>query len=62
MRLGFDLCEEEKSFLHKRKQVVAAALKSILQLKEDLLDHEVSGQYARYAAQRRMSKIKQQCI
>nr|XP_056707873.1 cytosolic phospholipase A2 delta-like [Euleptes europaea] len=41
MRLGFNLCEEEKSFLHKRKQVVADALKSILQLKEDLLDHEV---------------------
>ncbi|KAH0620646.1 hypothetical protein JD844_021312 [Phrynosoma platyrhinos] len=41
MRLGFDLCEEEKAFLHKRKNVVSAALKSILQLKKDLLDHEV---------------------
>ncbi|XP_054825912.1 cytosolic phospholipase A2 delta [Eublepharis macularius] len=41
MRLGFDLCEEEKSFLFKRKQVVAAALKSTLQLEVDLLDHEV---------------------
>ncbi|XP_066474174.1 cytosolic phospholipase A2 delta-like [Tiliqua scincoides] len=41
MRLGADLCGEEKAFLHKRQQLVAAALKSALQLEEDLLDHEV---------------------
>ncbi|XP_062974519.1 cytosolic phospholipase A2 delta-like [Elgaria multicarinata webbii] len=41
MRLGFDLCGEEKAFLHKRKQVVAAALKRVLQQDNDLLDHEI---------------------
>ncbi|XP_061468782.1 cytosolic phospholipase A2 delta-like [Rhineura floridana] len=41
VRLGFDLCGEEQAFLHKRKKVVADALKSVLQLKEGLLDHEV---------------------
>ncbi|XP_048340557.1 cytosolic phospholipase A2 delta-like [Sphaerodactylus townsendi] len=41
VRLGFDLCKEENSFLHKRKEVVAAALKNILHLKDTLQDHEV---------------------
>ncbi|XP_069494391.1 cytosolic phospholipase A2 delta [Ambystoma mexicanum] len=41
VRLGFDLCEQEKQFLQKRKKVVAAALKNILQLEEDLKDHEI---------------------
>uniref|UniRef100_A0A8D0BVN6 PLA2c domain-containing protein n=1 Tax=Salvator merianae TaxID=96440 RepID=A0A8D0BVN6_SALMN len=41
VRLGFDLCPEEKEFLQKRKKVVAAALKRVLQLEEDLQDDEV---------------------
>ncbi|POI35077.1 hypothetical protein CIB84_001170, partial [Bambusicola thoracicus] len=41
VRLGFDLCEQEKDFICKRKKVVAAALKNILQLEEDLEDDEV---------------------
>uniref|UniRef100_A0A8D2KX76 Phospholipase A2 n=1 Tax=Varanus komodoensis TaxID=61221 RepID=A0A8D2KX76_VARKO len=41
IRLGFDLCPEEKEFLQKRKKVVAAALKRVLQLEEDLQDDEV---------------------
>ncbi|XP_030071170.1 cytosolic phospholipase A2 delta [Microcaecilia unicolor] len=41
VRLGFDLCEEERDFLRKRKRVVADALKKILQLDEELKDHEV---------------------
>ncbi|XP_038263814.1 cytosolic phospholipase A2 epsilon-like isoform X2 [Dermochelys coriacea] len=41
MRLGFELCVEEQDFLHKRKKVVAAALKKVLQLEEDLQDDEV---------------------
>ncbi|KAJ6667291.1 hypothetical protein lerEdw1_017269 [Lerista edwardsae] len=41
VRLGVDLCGKEKSFLHKRQQLVAAALKNALQLEDDLLDHEV---------------------
>ncbi|XP_019375484.1 PREDICTED: cytosolic phospholipase A2 delta [Gavialis gangeticus] len=41
MRLGFDLCSQEKDFLQKRKKVVAAALKEILHLEENLQDHEV---------------------
>ncbi|XP_053129209.1 cytosolic phospholipase A2 delta-like [Hemicordylus capensis] len=41
IRLGFDLCGEEAAFLHKRKKVVAAALKTVFQLEEDLLEHEV---------------------
>ncbi|CAM4692616.1 unnamed protein product [Lepidochelys kempii] len=43
MLLGSDLCAEEQDFLQKRKKVVAATLKKVLQLEEDLLDHEVSG-------------------
>ncbi|KFP29499.1 Cytosolic phospholipase A2 epsilon, partial [Colius striatus] len=40
-RLGFDLCTEEQDFLQKRRKVVAAALKDVLHLEEDLQDHEV---------------------
>ncbi|KFP85381.1 Cytosolic phospholipase A2 epsilon, partial [Apaloderma vittatum] len=41
VRLGFDLCAQEKDFIRKRKRVVAAALKDVLQLEEDLQDDEV---------------------
>ncbi|XP_010181923.1 PREDICTED: cytosolic phospholipase A2 epsilon-like [Mesitornis unicolor] len=41
LRLGFDLCAEEQDFLSKRKKVVAAALKNILHLDEDLQEDEV---------------------
>ncbi|TRZ26303.1 hypothetical protein HGM15179_000915 [Zosterops borbonicus] len=41
VRLGFDLCAQEQNFIHKRKKVVAAALKDILHLEEDLQDDEV---------------------
>ncbi|XP_076983666.1 cytosolic phospholipase A2 delta [Tamandua tetradactyla] len=41
VRLGFDLCAEEKAFLKRRKQVVAQALKQALQLEEDLQEAEV---------------------
>nr|XP_033807154.1 cytosolic phospholipase A2 delta [Geotrypetes seraphini] len=41
VRLGFDLCEEEKLFLQKRKKVVAEAVKKVLQLDQDLQDNEV---------------------
>ncbi|XP_048804180.1 cytosolic phospholipase A2 epsilon-like isoform X2 [Lagopus muta] len=41
VRLGFDLCAQEQDFICKRKKVVAAALKDILQLEEDLEDDEV---------------------
>ncbi|NXX84969.1 PA24E phospholipase, partial [Urocolius indicus] len=41
VRLGFDLCPEEQDFLCKRKKVVAAALKNILHLDEDLQEDEV---------------------
>uniref|UniRef100_A0A669PN24 Phospholipase A2 n=1 Tax=Phasianus colchicus TaxID=9054 RepID=A0A669PN24_PHACC len=40
-RLGFDLCTDEKNFLQNRRKVVAAALKDVLHLEEDLQDHEV---------------------
>ncbi|NWI09643.1 PA24E phospholipase, partial [Crypturellus soui] len=40
-RLGFDLCADEQNFLQNRKKVVAAALKEILHLEEDLQEHEV---------------------
>uniref|UniRef100_A0A8B9MNP0 PLA2c domain-containing protein n=1 Tax=Accipiter nisus TaxID=211598 RepID=A0A8B9MNP0_9AVES len=36
LRLGFDLCAEEHDFICKRKKVVAAALKNVLHLDEDL--------------------------
>ncbi|XP_005860351.1 PREDICTED: cytosolic phospholipase A2 delta [Myotis brandtii] len=41
VRLGFDLCVEEKTFLSRRKQVVAKALKKALQLDRDLQEDEV---------------------
>uniref|UniRef100_A0A8D0F582 PLA2c domain-containing protein n=1 Tax=Strix occidentalis caurina TaxID=311401 RepID=A0A8D0F582_STROC len=41
IRLGFDLCAQEQDFIRKRKKVVAAALKDILQLEEDLQEDEV---------------------
>ncbi|NXS28716.1 PA24E phospholipase, partial [Pomatostomus ruficeps] len=40
-RLGFDLCTDEQNFLQNRKKVVAAALKDVLHLEEDLQEHEV---------------------
>ncbi|NWI56061.1 PA24E phospholipase, partial [Calyptomena viridis] len=40
VRLGFSLCMEEQDFLRKRKKYVAAALKKILNLEEDLKEHE----------------------
>ncbi|NXL84424.1 PA24E phospholipase, partial [Alectura lathami] len=42
VRLGFSLCMEERDFLRKRKKYVAAALKKILNLEEDLKEHEAS--------------------
>ncbi|NXG68183.1 PA24E phospholipase, partial [Baryphthengus martii] len=41
LRLEFDLCVEEQDFICKRKKVVAAALKNILCLDEDLQEDEV---------------------
>ncbi|XP_063149473.1 cytosolic phospholipase A2 epsilon-like [Candoia aspera] len=41
LRLGYDLCSQEQDFLHKRKNVVAGALKKVLRLEKDLQDHEV---------------------
>lgn len=43
VHLGFDLCAEEKAFLSRRKQVVAKALKHVLQLDRDLQEDEVWG-------------------
>lgn len=43
LRLGFDLCAEEQDFISKRKKVVAAALKNVLHLDEDLQEDEVCG-------------------
>ncbi|NXP90895.1 PA24E phospholipase, partial [Passerina amoena] len=40
VRLGFDLCIQEQDFLCKRKSYVIPALKKVLQLEQDLLDHE----------------------
>ncbi|NXV82254.1 PA24E phospholipase, partial [Atlantisia rogersi] len=40
-RLGFDLCTDEQNFLQNRRRVVAAALKDVLHLEEDLREHEV---------------------
>ncbi|NXT76754.1 PA24E phospholipase, partial [Zapornia atra] len=40
VRLGFDLCTQEQDFLCKRQKYVAPALKKVLQLEQDLLDHE----------------------
>lgn len=41
VRLGFDLCVQEQDFLCKRQKYVAPALKKVLKLEQDLLDHEV---------------------
>ncbi|XP_072479323.1 cytosolic phospholipase A2 beta-like isoform X4 [Notamacropus eugenii] len=41
VRLGFGLCEDEKVFLRKRNQVVAKALKQVLQLKDELQEDEI---------------------
>uniref|UniRef100_A0A8D2KWT1 Phospholipase A2 n=1 Tax=Varanus komodoensis TaxID=61221 RepID=A0A8D2KWT1_VARKO len=41
IRLGFDLCPEEQDFICKRKKYVAAALKNVLRLEEDLQDDEI---------------------
>ncbi|XP_006883281.1 PREDICTED: cytosolic phospholipase A2 delta [Elephantulus edwardii] len=41
VHLGFNLCSEEQAFLSRRKQVVAKALKQVLQLEEDLQEDEV---------------------
>eukprot|EP00071_Canis_lupus_P035102 XP_022268659.1 cytosolic phospholipase A2 delta [Canis lupus familiaris] len=41
VRLGYDLCAEEKAFLSRRKRVVARALKQTLQLDRDLQEDEV---------------------
>ncbi|KFV43461.1 Cytosolic phospholipase A2 epsilon, partial [Tyto alba] len=41
LRLGFDLCAKEQDFICKRKKVVAAALKNVLHLDEDLQEDEV---------------------
>ncbi|XP_027726018.1 cytosolic phospholipase A2 delta isoform X2 [Vombatus ursinus] len=41
VRLGFGLCDEEQAFLRKRKQVVAKALKRVLQLEHELQEDEV---------------------
>ncbi|NXL96352.1 PA24E phospholipase, partial [Tyrannus savana] len=40
VRLGFDLCMQEQDFICKRRNYVAPALKKVLQLQQDLLDHE----------------------
>ncbi|XP_010116472.1 PREDICTED: cytosolic phospholipase A2 epsilon-like [Chlamydotis macqueenii] len=40
VRLGFDLCAQEQDFLRKRQKYIAPALKKVLQLEQDLLDHE----------------------
>ncbi|XP_005904037.1 cytosolic phospholipase A2 delta [Bos mutus] len=41
VHLGFDLSVEERAFLSRRKQVVAKALKQVLQLDGDLQEDEV---------------------
>uniref|UniRef100_A0A8C5R271 Phospholipase A2 n=1 Tax=Leptobrachium leishanense TaxID=445787 RepID=A0A8C5R271_9ANUR len=41
MRLGFDLCEEEKIFLKKRSKIVAASLRKSLELDHDLQETEI---------------------
>uniref|UniRef100_A0A8C5MPQ2 Phospholipase A2 n=1 Tax=Leptobrachium leishanense TaxID=445787 RepID=A0A8C5MPQ2_9ANUR len=41
VRLGFDLCDQEKVFLRKRQKVVAAGLKKILQLNEEVSGDDV---------------------
>lgn len=41
IRLGFDLCEEEREFLEKRKKIVSEALRKTLHLKESPSKDEV---------------------
>ncbi|XP_062973742.1 cytosolic phospholipase A2 zeta [Elgaria multicarinata webbii] len=41
VRLGFDLCKEERRFLDKRKEIVSQALKKALRLREDPSKDEV---------------------
>ncbi|XP_053123364.1 cytosolic phospholipase A2 zeta isoform X2 [Hemicordylus capensis] len=41
VRLGFDLCKEEREFLDKRKKIVSQALKQTLKLREDPSEDEV---------------------
>ncbi|XP_053169257.1 cytosolic phospholipase A2 epsilon-like [Hemicordylus capensis] len=41
MRLGFGICPEEQEFICKRKRYVAAALKQVLHLEEDLQEDEI---------------------
>ncbi|XP_048340562.1 cytosolic phospholipase A2 epsilon-like [Sphaerodactylus townsendi] len=41
VRLGYELCMEEKMLIQKRKGIAAAALKKVLHLDRDLQDHEV---------------------
>ncbi|XP_062974525.1 cytosolic phospholipase A2 beta-like [Elgaria multicarinata webbii] len=41
VRLGYELCTGEQDFLHKRKKVVADALKKLFHLKVGLQEHEV---------------------
>ncbi|XP_061467300.1 cytosolic phospholipase A2 zeta-like [Rhineura floridana] len=41
VRLGFDLCKEEREFLDQRKEIVSRALKKTLKLREDLSKDEV---------------------
>ncbi|NWV56194.1 PA24E phospholipase, partial [Daphoenositta chrysoptera] len=41
VRLGFDICIQEQDFLSKRQNYVFPALKKVLQLEQDLLDHEM---------------------
>ncbi|NXH21733.1 PA24E phospholipase, partial [Bucco capensis] len=40
VRLGFDLCKQEQEFLRRRQKYVAPALKKVLQLEQELQDHE----------------------
>uniref|UniRef100_A0ABM5FAA4 Phospholipase A2 n=1 Tax=Pogona vitticeps TaxID=103695 RepID=A0ABM5FAA4_9SAUR len=41
VRLGYDLCTEEKIVIQKRKEIVATALEKVLHLQNSLQDHEV---------------------
>ncbi|KAJ6667275.1 hypothetical protein lerEdw1_017253 [Lerista edwardsae] len=41
VRLGYDLCSDERSFLQRRKKVVSAALNGILHLGQNLPESEV---------------------
>ncbi|XP_075047854.1 cytosolic phospholipase A2 delta-like isoform X2 [Mixophyes fleayi] len=41
VRLGFDLCDDEKLYLSQRRKLVASTLKKVLKLDRDLEDHEI---------------------